>query len=276
MIITIDTGGTKTLLALFSDEGSIIKSHKFPTPTDQNQYLEELPRELSSFIEGVDLQQVRALTLACPGLIKDNVIVWGGGNLQWKDVRVAEVLAPLLPAGTPILAENDATLGGLGETRALETQPRMSLYITISTGIGVGAITDGHINPHLANNEAGHMLLEHEGTLQRWEVFGSGKAIKNMYGKFASEIDDPATWRDITDRMSRGFLTLIPTLQPDIIIIGGSIGTHFAKYGEYLQSLLRERLDPNIPMPLIVQARDPEEAVVYGAYYHALDHLAQR
>lgn len=276
MIIAVDTGGTKTLLALFSNDGTILKSHRFPTPLDQNEYLAQLTNEITAFLDPAEQSQIRALTLASPGLINDGVIVWGGGNLQWQNVNVTSALRPLLPVGTPILVDNDARLGGLGEVRSLEQYPRMALYVTISTGIGVGIVTQGHLNPDIPNNEAGHMILEHQGSLQRWERFGSGRAIKEMYGKFASEIDDPETWRAITDRMSRGFLALIPTLQPDLIVIGGSIGTHFAKYGDMLQTLLRERIDPNIPVPPMVQAANPEEAVAYGGYYHAIDYLAQK
>lgn len=276
MIIAIDTGGTKTLFVLFSDEGEVIKTTTFPTPRDQHDYLKELMQQVASFTETIDTNRVRALTLASPGLIEDNSITWGGGNLGWHHVDVASVLRPFLPDNTPILVYNDAYLGGLGEVRLLDHAPRLALYVTISTGIGVGVITHGHIDASIPNNEAGHMMLEYNGKFQRWEDFGSGRAIHATYGKFASEINDPTTWHHITERMSRGFLTLIPTMQPDLIIIGGSIGTHFHKYGADLQSTLREQLDPNIAVPPLVQAKNPEQAVAYGGYYYALDYLARR
>ena len=40
MIIAIDTGGTKTLLAGFSKEGKLLKSFEFQTPKSQQKYLE--------------------------------------------------------------------------------------------------------------------------------------------------------------------------------------------------------------------------------------------
>ncbi len=42
MIIAIDTGGTKTLLAGFSKEGKLLKSFEFQTPKSQQKYLEKL------------------------------------------------------------------------------------------------------------------------------------------------------------------------------------------------------------------------------------------
>lgn len=276
MIIAVDTGGTKTLLALFSHRGTIIKSHRFPTPPDQDDYLREIAQQLAVFISDVDHKKIKALTLASPGTIKKNVIVWGGGNLGWQNVHVASALKPILPLGTPIFVENDANLGGLGETRALSLRPRTSLYLTISTGIGAGIVTDGKIDQILANSEVGQIVLEYEGKLRRWETFASGKAIKKAYGAYARDITSVRAWRHITDRIGRGLLTLIPTLQPDIIIIGGSIGTHFDKYGARLEKLLHKHILSCIPIPPIVQARNPEESVVYGCYYHALNQLARR
>ena len=51
-----------------------------------------------------------------------------------------------LLGNAPVLLENDANLAGLGETRQLKKIPAQSLYVTISTGIGSGIITDGHID----------------------------------------------------------------------------------------------------------------------------------
>jgi predicted NBD/HSP70 family sugar kinase len=276
MIIAVDTGGTKTLLTLFSNRGVALKSHRFATPPDQDEYLHELKKQLTTFLEDVDQTKLRALALASPGIIKNDVIVWGGGNLGWSNVRVKTALRPVLPVGLPVYVENDANLGALGETRMLPAKPRISLYVTISTGIGAGLVTDGALNPYFLSNEAGHMPLEYDGTIKRWEIFASGKAIKKAYGKYASEITSKRAWNHITDRISRGFLALIPVIQPDVIIIGGSIGTHFDKYGNQLQTLLLERMPKEIAVPPIIQALNPEEAVVYGCYHHALNKLAHK
>jgi predicted NBD/HSP70 family sugar kinase len=276
MIIAVDTGGTKTLLTLFTNSGSVVKDFRFPTPAKQEDYLIELADQVAHFIKDVNPKQLRALCLASPGLIEDNVIVWGGGNLPWKNVQIARALRPVLPLGTPVFAENDANLGALGEARMLKQKPRMVLYVTVSTGIGAGVVTDGILNPYLLSSEAGHMQLEYDGRIRRWETFASGKAITKMYGKMAKDITSKRAWKHIADRISRGFLALIPMLQPDIIIIGGSIGTHFEKYEDHLRMLLREHTLPNIAVPPIIQAANPEEAVAYGCYYHALNKLARK
>src|SRR5690606_35433186 len=171
------------------------------------------------------------------------------------------------------LVENDANLAGLAETRNLSPMPQSSLYVTISTGIGAGLTTDGHIDRTLGRVEVGHAVLEFQGRLQKWESFASGKAIYHTYGQYARDITSEDTWRDISDRISRGFIVLMPINQPELIIIVCSIGTYFSRYGDQLQQLVRERLPNHFPCPPIQQAANPEEAVIYGCYYHALDHL---
>ena len=117
------------------------------------------------------------------------------------------------------------------------------------------------------------MLLEYEGRLREWETFASGKSVYETYGKFARDIKSERIWRQIADKISRGLLVLIPTLNPDVIILGGSIGTYFERYEEPLLNHLRDQLNPHLNLPEIRQAIHPEEAVIYGCYYHALNQL---
>ena len=118
------------------------------------------------------------------------------------------------------------------------------------------------------------IMLEHEGKFVTWESFASGKAIYNKYGKLASEIDDAETWNTIALNIAKGMMVHTPILRPEIVIIGGGVGTHFSKFSTELLRILNEHMEP-MYVPTIVQAVHPEEAVIYGCYYHALDtHIA--
>lgn len=117
------------------------------------------------------------------------------------------------------------------------------------------------------------MLVEYGGGIKEWESFASGRAIVEIYGRYARDINDKPTWDEIADRISRGLLAAIPLLQTEVIIIGGSIGTYFNRYAKSLESILVKNLPPHIPCPTILEAQHPEEAVIYGCYYHAIDSL---
>ena len=268
MLVTVDTGGTKTLVAGFGRDGHLGQTVKFPTPRNQNEYVALLKKTLQDLY---GKERVEAVVIALPGITKDGTAVWCN-NLGWKNFAAAKALEGVL-GSAPVLIENDANLAGLAEARVLRPVPVSSLYVTISTGIGTGMITGGRIDPGLRKSEGGRMLVEYDGVVREWESFASGKAIYAAYEKYARDITSKRTWHQIADRISRGFLAVVPLIQPDTVIIGGSIGTYFDRYGEQLEAILREKLPPHIPCPKFRQAKHPEMAVVYGCYYYAIDYL---
>jgi len=268
MIVTVDTGATKTLVASFTKDGKLGEQIKFPTPKNSKEYVKLLRETLVSRYSN---QNIDMIVVALPGIIENGIAIWCN-NLKWKNFDAATALKGVL-GNTPIFIENDATLAGLAETRALSPIPPLSLYVTVSTGIGTGIITNGHIDPSIRHSEGGHSLVEFDGKIVEWESFAAGSAIVKAYGKYARDITDKKTWDEIADRISRGFLALIPVLQPDVIIIGGSVGTYFKQYSEQLDKILKDKLPTHIPLPKIIQAKHPEQAVIYGCYYYAIDSL---
>jgi len=269
MLVTVDTGGTKTLVASFTHDGTLGKQIKFPTPKKPADYVALLTKTL---VEEYGDKEVDALVIAIPGIIRDGVAVWCN-NLKWTNFDAAAAFRGVL-GDAPVLIENDANLAGLAEARALRHTPPFVLYVTVSTGIGTGVITNGRIDPALRYGEGGLAMLEYDGALRQWETFASGKAVVAVYHKFGRDIHNKRTWYQIADRISRGLLALIPAMQPNTIVIGGSMGVFFDQYGEALTNILREKLPPHIPVPKIVEAKHPEQAVIYGCYYYALDTLS--
>ena len=271
MIIAVDTGGTKTLVTAFTDAKKSHKRFRFPTPKKFTDYITQLSELI---LNEYDLSKVTVISIALPGVTKGDMLVICP-HLEWKHLNVVSALNNRLTQYTgKIIIENDANLGALGEAHALSPMPKTCLYVTISTGIGTGIVTEGVINPHLRLGEGGHMQLEYDGILRDWDQFASGLAIYTAHGKYASDIRDKRTWEFITDKIARGFYALIPILHPDVIIIGGSIGTYFSRYHTTLEKLIDNALPAYIDRPVIIQAKHPEEAVIYGCHLYALQHNA--
>lgn len=266
MIVAVDTGGTKTLITLFSKDGVAGKMIKFPTPKTKVNYIKTLRKML---VDNYGGQRIDAIAIAMPGIVKNDVVVWCN-SLKWDNFDIIHELQGVL-GSTPIFVENDANLAGLAETRSRSPMPQSSLYITVSTGIGTGITTKGKIDPGLRLSEGGRMKVEFQGSVQEWETFSSGHAIYKAYGQYAHDIESKQIWDEIAYRISRGLLVAIPLLQTDVIIIGGSIGTYFNFYSEELNRIIREQLPPHIACPDILEAKHPEEAVIYGCYYYAVD-----
>lgn len=221
------------MVAVFDTDGRITAERKFPTPSNIDQYLIELKSTIDDLVAQ---QPITCLSVALPGTIVDGTMIWAG-NLGWKDVDIRAMLADHYDC--PIIVENDANLAGLAEARALKELPRVCLYVTVSTGVGTGIVTNGRIDPDLSTNEGGQIVLEKDGTFQRWEAFASGKALHEKYGKLASEIDDPVVWREIGENVARGLLATCALIRPDVVVIGGGVGVHFDKFKTPLMDMMR-------------------------------------
>jgi predicted NBD/HSP70 family sugar kinase len=270
MIVAVDTGGTKTLVGAFTENGALLQTIKFPTPRSIPLYIDELRKAIDKLTPHGD---IAILSLAVPASIRPNQELTYAPNLGWRNVNLPTLLRRYFDC--EIIIENDANLAGLAETRQLKTPPRTCLYVTIGTGIGTAVLVNGSLHPAFTFSEGGQAVLEYDGKLRVWEQFAAGSAIHQAYGKYAYEITSRRTWDQIADRISRGLLGAIPLLQPDLVIIGGGIGTHFDHYGPHLKQLLDERLPRHIiARPKIIPAAKPQEAALYGCYYHAVDRAA--
>jgi len=261
MYLGIDIGGTKTLVAVLNNHGAITESVKFPTPEKYSEWR----KQLADTVANLSTKEFIACGVGVPGRIdRTNGVGLDMGNLPWQDIPVQEDVQKIVSC--PVVVDNDANLAGLSEAMLLKKKYNRVLYVTISTGIGTGIISDQMIDPAFADSEGGQMVLEHHGKFVQWEDFASGRAIVARFGKKAMDITDAPTWRLICKDIAAGLIDLIAVIQPEVIVLGGSVGTYYDRYGAYLQEALQQYASPLVPIPPIVQARRPEQAVVFGCY----------
>jgi predicted NBD/HSP70 family sugar kinase len=261
MLIAVDTGGTKTLVGGFDHGGNLGALNRFETPNNQEDYVLQLQETIAT---NYNLDDIDGIVIALPGVIKNNKLLWCS-NLDWQDFDISEILISKL--GRPVWVMNDAKLAALAEAQNYPND--LVLYVTISTGIGIGIVHEKKLIVPLNQSEAGRMVLEYDGIVREWQSFASGHAIYNTYGNYARDIHNHRIWQQISKKISSGLLALVPTIQPDTIVIGGSIGGYLDRYYDYLTRILDEKLPAPIIRPAIKQAVHPEEAVIYGCYHYA-------
>jgi len=263
MYLAVDIGGTKTLVAVFNKNGQILEQIRFQTNKNYSKFLSELETTIKNLTAN---NQIEAACCAAPGRIdRAHGIVSSFGNLPWHNVPLRYAVSKIL-GGSPVIIENDANLAGLSEAVLVRDKYKKVLYLTISTGIGDGIIINGIIDPSLADSESGQMILEHDGKLQKWEDFASGRALREKYGKPASEITDEHIWHAFVKGLAQGIDELVAVIDPDVIILGGGVGTHFDRFGHFLVHELKKYENKMVSMPPVVEAKRPEEAVIYGCY----------
>lgn len=266
MIIAVDIGGTKTLVAAANLDGKILNELRFETPQDYSEFLTVLADNIAK----VTTEEFELISVAVPGLLDRKAgTVKVLGNLPWVDKPIASDISDLFEHAD-VLIENDANLAGLSEANELSDKQQKVLYFTFSTGIGTGFVENGVLEPSLLDAEGGQVLINGA----PWETIASGKAIVAKYGKRASEIEDPAIWGEIAHNMALGIIDNVAIFQPKTVIIGGGVGSHFDKFGTMLQQYVSQQSSKMVSVPTIVKAKRPEEAVIYGCIILAKQELA--
>ena len=264
--MAIDIGGTKTLMTCFEDDGQPGASQRFATNQDYNGFL----GDLATAYAALGSPSVVAAGVAAPGRInRAEGVGVSFGNLAWSNVPLGHDVGQLL--NCPVYLDNDANLAGLSEARLVINEFKRVLYVTISTGIGSGFVVNGVIDQDMQDAEGGKQVVLREGHLVTWESFASGKAIVKRFGAPASQINDPAIWQQISQDFASGLLSLNAVLQPEVIVLGGGVSTHFNKFGDMVLTEMVKFNTPMTPTPVLRPAQRPEEAVVYGCFELAKD-----
>jgi predicted NBD/HSP70 family sugar kinase len=261
MYAGVDIGGTKTLLAAITDDGDISEKIRFETPKNYEFFLHELRFALAKLTH----KDFHAAGIGAPGVLdRKHGRGVSFGNLPWKNVSLLHDIERIL--GCPAVLDNDAKMAALSEALLLKKKYSRVLYVTVSTGIGYGLVIDGKLDDNIGDSGGRSMLVEHQGKLVPWESFASGHAIVERYGKRAEDIHDVATWKKIVRDLKPGLMELIAVTEPEVIVIGGSVGTYFDRYAKILKDEMRQTHIPLIPLPDYKSAQRPEEAVLFGCY----------
>ena len=251
MYLVIDIGGTKTLIALFSKRGRVLRRRKFKTPLGAKTFLVELLRYLEDFKK----YKTEVIVVAIPGTVQKNYSV-KFGNRKWDNI---DILTPIKNLYTcPIFFENDANLGALYEAFRI---PGRTVFLTFSTGIGGGIIEKNRILPESSEFEPGHKKYEYRGEMGEWEDIASARALENFYHvDYATKLRKKEIMKDVADRIYLGLPDIIEKYQPDTIILGGPIGKIFRLYFKYLPTNLEVKFR---------RPKRPNESVIYGGYIYA-------
>lgn len=191
----LDLGGTKILTGLADSEGKIITRSRRDTEADlgEDKIIENMVATIKDVMNkgGVTADEIKTLGIGSPGpLDSKKGIIIENANLPWKNVALVEKMESAL--GIRTLLQNDANAAALGEKwfGAGKSVDNM-VYITISTGIGGGAIIDKVLFTGINDNacEIGHTVIDPNGPLCGCgnhgclESFSSGTSI----GKRARE-----------------------------------------------------------------------------------------
>ncbi len=243
--LAIDVGGTKTLVVVFEDDQvKPLYVERFPTDSTAGpeNFIARLAKVCSKYVDPPDVVHWGLCTAGAVD-ISTGRLIWSP-NLGWKDVNLHERLSQLF--GDRGIVENDCNAAAYGEW---STRPGIDslVYVTVSTGIGMGIVSSGHImrGSHGLAGEIGHTTVlpdgpecacGRRGCLQA-VAGGRGLSIQveRLLGKrlATEEIVDLARenkpeYVEIVVGgaaiLGRFLANMIDTLDPAVLVMGGSLG----------------------------------------------------
>jgi glucokinase len=189
--LAIDLGATRLRVCLGDRRGKILwrESRFMAFPESVEDYVDQVVDEVKAGMKRADPARVSGVGIASIGpfdLKKGGIM--SPANLPYGFIPLVE---PLREAtGKEVVLMNDANAAALGERNfgAGKSHDNM-VYVTISTGIGGGAIVDGHLLVGKDGNaaEIGHVVVDPAGRLicgcgrpGHWEAYCSGKGIPRL------------------------------------------------------------------------------------------------
>jgi len=236
MYVSIDLGGTNTRIASSKDLGKILNVEK--VKTEQNIALER--KIIISAIKKLCLEEViDGICVGVPGFVnkkaekfKKIVNIPSFSGLSYEDL-FGDIVDPDL-----VIAENDATLAGLGEAVLGAGQNyEVVAYITLSTGVGGVRIAGKKIDPTQNYSEPGHMRIQENGLVCPHchqsgciSAYISGAAFEDVYKVRPSQCEDREVWEEYAKKLTPLILNVFAMWAPDVIVLGGSISNKFEEY----------------------------------------------
>ncbi|HWE05970.1 MAG TPA: ROK family protein [Rhizomicrobium sp.] len=192
----------------------------------------------------------------------------------WRDFDLPAALREIL--GVPVIMDNDANVGALGEAVHGAGRGCSPLfYMTLSTGIGGGIYDNGQIwrGADSYGGEIGHLTIRPDGPECLCGSFGCfermccGLWLERDHGKPAKDLmQDPEFVRRYVVDLALGLKACIMLLNPARIVIGGGISKAGGLLFDPLRAELRRQITSWSAARIdVVPAQLADDSVLYGA-----------
>lgn len=260
--LCVDIGATNTLLGTGKESFETVE--KF----DTEEFLNDIENVVNSVLEQceISVEELESVSVAAAGPIDREKGTFYPPNIRDENIQIVE---PLEQFGE-VRFINDCTSAVIGEYYYGDHDVENLVYVTISSGIGSGAVVDGELVEGWNGNvgEVGHIQLCDSNLGNNggnhWESICSGNHLpgfaENLTGqKFedAREIFDLYEERDcdakhVIEEMkefnARGFAALVNLFNPEKIVVGGAVAlNHAEKVVDPLQDHVEDKVVNRVP-----------------------------
>lgn len=277
-VIGIDLGGTKICGAVASFEGDIVSKYTIPTKAEDGEeaVLERIITVIEKIIEEstVDKDKIVSIGIGSPGPLdaKEGKILTTP-NLPFKNFNIVKPIKDKF--NIPVYLDNDANAAAIGEyVFGAGKGTNNMVFITVSTGIGGGAVLNGKIYRGNTCNalEIGHSTIDKDGPRCNCGNYGCAEALASgtaiaRFAREAVEIGQTtslSSYEKITsyevfkeaekgDSVAVNILNkslnylgicvanVITSFDPEMVIIGGGVSKGGAIVFDKIKAVVQER-----------------------------------
>jgi glucokinase len=265
-VLALDIGGTKLAAGLVDGTGRVHSFMAAPTPPGPERALDVL-FSLGRKVVADAGADVTAVGIGCGGpLDAGRGVLLSPPHLPgWQDVPVTALASAAF--GRPAALDNDGTAAAEAEYRfGAGVGTTHMVYLTLSTGVGGGAVLDGRVYRGATGNGAafGPLVGDRAGRACRGcggrgclEAYVSGTSIAERAGELADEGSSLSTveitaeavvahaaagdalamrvWRETVEALGTGLTSIVNVLEPELVVLGGGV----SRAGEALVAPVR-------------------------------------
>jgi glucokinase len=270
-VLAVDLGGSKVAMARVGRQGELLQNTR--TPTAEMKGGDDLVAWIEKQVKGWGIEPV-AIGISTGGPLDDErgmITRWPRMEMLWG-YPLADSIQKRLPSIQSVKLVNDACAACAGEVLFGAAQGlRRVLYITISTGIGGGAVMGGTLLRGEKGNvaEFGHSVVRHDGPYCDCGTQGCLEAVASASGLYhqyvaagllektnrgwanlgywlkeqleAGRKEILPIWEEALAGLATGLVNMWNSFVPQAIVVGGGLSALVQQYQKDLDKLLAER-----------------------------------
>lgn len=281
----LETGGTKMVCALGTEDGKILERHVIPTEDPGTT----VPKLIGYFAG----KGIRSLGIASFGPLDlwNNSPTYGEitttPKIAWRHYNIYKAFYDSLCV--PVALDTDVNGSLIGEcTYGQARGVKNAVYITIGTGIGGGILENGQIIHGIMHPEIGHLLIpidsddHYKGHCPShgvcFEGLASGPALAERYGSDPKMLaDNPKVWELEAYYIAEALVNLTLTVCPEIFILGGGVMKQDSlfplirrAYGHLMNSYVDVEKVRDLDHYIVPESLDGDQGIL-GALKMAID-----
>ncbi len=299
MRLGLDIGGTKIEAVILNDEGEVVYRERYATPTHSYH---DFFQTVARIITGAQHRAGQPLSvgLGIPGAIDHEGQVKNSNIIVLNQQPFAGELAQRLKI--PVTVTNDANCFTLSEAMDGSGKDHSVVFgVILGTGCGGGLCIDNRLvsGPNACAGEWGHNALpryhaERDGAAVECycgqvnciESYISGRGLERQYFQSftkhatvqqiirqlsSANAEVCRLWDLYRDQLARALASIINTLDPDIIVLGGGVSNIELLYAGLQERVAHYVFGQQCRTP-IVQARHGDSSGVRGAAWMGAQH----